>query len=56
VPFDVWEENLPNIEFLKTLLNSSTIGTEDLVTLSRHVKITIIPTWFIMALRRKTEV
>jgi len=55
VPFDVWEENLPNIEYLKTLLNGSTMGADDLVALASHIKITIIPKWFITALRRRTE-
>jgi len=56
VPFDIWEQDISNVEFLRTLLNASSSQTEDLVTLSGHLKVTIIPAWFIMALTRRAEV
>jgi len=56
VPFDVWEEKISNIEFLMNLLDNPVIGSDDLVTLSNHLKIIVIPTWLISALRRRTEV
>lgn len=56
VPFDIWEENISNVGFLGTLLNASSPGAEDLATLSSHLKVTIMPTWFILALRRRAEV
>ena len=55
VPFDIWEENISDVEYLKKLVGDSNIALNDLITLSNHLKITIVPRWLIKPLLRLTE-
>ena len=56
IPFDVWEENVHNVEYLRQFLGDSNRKVTDLVTLSRHLEIFILPRWLIAPLTRQVEV
>lgn len=56
IPFIIWEEHLRDVEFLKGFLDDEEVETNDLVTLSRHLRVVIVPTWLIDILTRQYEV
>ena len=56
IPFDVWEENIHDVEYLRQFLGNSNREVTNLVTLSNHLEIIVIPRWLIMALTRHVEV
>lgn len=56
IPFDVWEEDIHDVEYLRQLLGNSNTRLTDLVTLSKHLQIIVIPWWLVMALTRHVEV
>ena len=56
IPFNIWEEHLRDVEFLNGFLGDEEVETNDLVTLSRHLRVVIVPTWLINILTRQYEV
>jgi len=47
ISFDVSEENTSNFEYLRELLENSNVDTEDLITLTRHLRIMTVPRWLV---------
>lgn len=56
IPFEIWEENISDVNYLKKLVGNPAIDINDLIILSNHIKLTIVPGWLIEPLLKLMKV